>query len=87
MSFRVNTILVPTVSLGIFGERKSLMIILILCDSHKAIPVTNGKKFCPKIDKIVTVKNENVHCSVNTLVVAIFFRGILNNLIVTLRNY
>jgi hypothetical protein len=52
MLLHVNTILVSTVSLGIYGERKSLKMILILCDGQKANPVTNWKGFCPKIDKI-----------------------------------
>jgi hypothetical protein len=51
MLLHVNTTLVPIVSLGIFGERKSLMMILILCDGQRVISVTNGKEFCPKIDK------------------------------------
>jgi hypothetical protein len=42
MLFHVDTILVPTVSSGIFEERKSLIMILILCDGQKAIPVPNG---------------------------------------------
>jgi hypothetical protein len=89
MLFHVDIILAPTVCLGVFEflDKENPRWSSILCDGQKTIPLTNGKEFCPKIDKMFGIKVTVKQNKICTPVVAIFFQIILSNLIITSWNY